>query len=87
MGVANGMVAAGQGPASGGPGFDAFMSYSHAVDGRLAPALQQRVQTLGKPGGDAQPCLSQAEMRSATMIVGRLVLAEGIIGMTDASAT
>jgi hypothetical protein len=25
------------------------MSYSHAVDGRLAPALQQGVQTLGKP--------------------------------------
>ena len=49
MSVANGMVAAGQGPASGGPGFDAFMSYSHTVDGRLAPALQQGVQTLGKP--------------------------------------
>ena len=37
--------------------------------------------------GGAQLCLSQDEMRSATMIVGRLVLAEGIIGITDASAT
>jgi hypothetical protein len=40
-----------------------------------------------RPGGSAQLCLSQDEMRSATMIVGRLVLAEGIIGITDASAT
>ena len=29
--------------------FDAFVSYSHAVDDRLAPALQQGLQTLGKP--------------------------------------
>lgn len=49
MGVADGMVGAVQGPAVGRPQFDAFMSYSHAVDGRLAPALQQGVQTLGKP--------------------------------------
>ena len=35
-----------------GPGdsrFDAFISYSHAMDGRLAPALQQSLQALGKP--------------------------------------
>ena len=40
-----------------------------------------------RPGGGAQPGRSQDAMRSATMIVGRLVLAEGIIGITDASAT
>lgn len=49
MGAVEGMGADIQGPAANGPRFDAFMSYSHAVDGRLAPALQQGVQTLGKP--------------------------------------
>ncbi|MDP9334234.1 MAG: toll/interleukin-1 receptor domain-containing protein [Actinomycetota bacterium] len=29
--------------------FDAFISYSHAADGRLAPALQQAMQRLAKP--------------------------------------
>ena len=29
--------------------FDAFISYSHAADGVLAPALQKGLQTLGKP--------------------------------------
>ena len=29
--------------------FDAFMSYSHAADGRLAPALQRAMQRLAKP--------------------------------------
>jgi WD40 repeat protein len=30
-------------------GYDAFLSYSHAADGRLAPALQQALQTMAKP--------------------------------------
>jgi WD40 repeat protein len=30
-------------------GFDAFLSYSHAADGRLAPALQTALQSIGKP--------------------------------------
>ena len=29
--------------------FDAFISYSHAADGRLAPVLQAGLQSLGKP--------------------------------------
>ncbi len=29
--------------------FDAFVSYSHAADGRLAPALQRAMQRLAKP--------------------------------------
>jgi hypothetical protein len=29
--------------------FDAFISYSHAADGRLAPALQHGMQRLAKP--------------------------------------
>jgi WD40 repeat protein len=29
--------------------FDAFISYSHAADGRLAPALQRAMQRLAKP--------------------------------------
>jgi WD40 repeat protein len=29
--------------------FDAFISYSHAADGKLAPSLQEGVQRLGKP--------------------------------------
>ena len=28
--------------------FDAFMSYSHAADGQLAPALQRGLHKLGK---------------------------------------
>ncbi len=31
------------------PAFDAFISYSHAADGRLAPALQAGLQSIGKP--------------------------------------
>lgn len=30
-------------------GFDAFISYSHAVDGRLAPALQEGLHRFAKP--------------------------------------
>jgi WD40 repeat protein len=30
-------------------GYDAFVSYSHAVDGRLAPALQRGLQRLARP--------------------------------------
>lgn len=29
--------------------YDAFVSYSHAADGQLAPALQAGLQSLGKP--------------------------------------
>ena len=29
--------------------FDAFISYSHAADGELAPALQRGLQQLAKP--------------------------------------
>lgn len=29
--------------------YDAFISYSHAADGELAPALQAGLQSLGKP--------------------------------------
>jgi WD40 repeat protein len=32
-----------------GAGYDAFISYSHAADGRLAPALQTGLQRLGRP--------------------------------------
>src|SRR3954465_10929095 len=31
------------------PMFDAFISYSHAADGKLAPALQQGLQGFAKP--------------------------------------
>lgn len=33
----------------GGESYDAFVSYSHAADGRLAPALQAGLQSIGKP--------------------------------------
>ena len=33
----------------GAPSYDAFISYSHAADGRLAPALQAGLQSLAKP--------------------------------------
>src|SRR5438128_12506683 len=33
----------------GSMAFDAFISYSHAADGRLAPALQRAIQRLAKP--------------------------------------
>ena len=38
-------------PRRGGKGlaFDAFISYSHAADGQLAPALQRAMQRLAKP--------------------------------------
>jgi WD40 repeat protein len=32
-----------------GSGYDAFVSYSHAADGQLAPALQAGLLSLGKP--------------------------------------
>jgi WD40 repeat protein len=34
---------------SGSTGYDAFISYSHAADGQLAPALQRGLQSLSKP--------------------------------------
>jgi len=34
---------------SSGVAYDAFISYSHAADGRLAPALQSGMQRLAKP--------------------------------------
>jgi tetratricopeptide (TPR) repeat protein len=36
-------------PASGNPGYDAFISYSHSRDRSIAAALQSVVQKLGKP--------------------------------------
>jgi WD40 repeat protein len=39
----------GQPASSGGADYDAFVSYSHAADGQLAPALQAGLQGLGKP--------------------------------------
>jgi hypothetical protein len=35
--------------APGATEYDAFISYSHAADGQLAPALQTGLQPLGKP--------------------------------------
>ena len=49
MKVIDESVAADHATDVGQPSFDAFVSYSHAVDDRLAPALQQGLQTLGKP--------------------------------------
>ena len=34
---------------AGNRAYDAFVSYSHAADGRLAPALQRGLQSLAKP--------------------------------------
>ncbi len=34
--------------------FDAFISYSHAADGRLAPALQRAIRRLAKPWSRAR---------------------------------
>ncbi len=31
------------------PNYDAFISYSHAADSRLAPALQRALQRFAKP--------------------------------------
>ena len=36
-------------PAPAHRAYDAFVSYSHAADGRLAPALQAGLQSLAKP--------------------------------------
>ena len=36
-------------PRTGARAYDAFVSYSHAADGRLAPALQRGLQSLAKP--------------------------------------
>ena len=32
-----------------GSAYDAFISYSHAADGRLAPAVQTGLQRLARP--------------------------------------
>jgi WD40 repeat protein len=37
------------GPQSVGGGYDAFISYTHAADGALAPAVQHGLETLAKP--------------------------------------
>jgi WD40 repeat protein len=34
---------------TGSPAYEAFISYSHAADGHLAPALQRGLQSLAKP--------------------------------------
>jgi WD40 repeat protein len=38
-----------RGRQSAGGGYDAFISYSHAADGTLAPAVQQGLEMLAKP--------------------------------------
>ncbi len=38
-------------PTGGGLQYDAFISYSHAADGKLAPAVQNGLQRLAKPWG------------------------------------
>ena len=40
--------------------FDAFLSYSHAADGRLAPAVQAGLQGLTRPRTGCAPCTSFA---------------------------
>jgi WD40 repeat protein len=42
-------AASGDRPTDPTAGFDAFISYSHAVDGRLAPALQAGLHRFAKP--------------------------------------
>ena len=44
-------------PRSGARAYDAFVSYSHAADGRLAPALQRGLQSLAKPWYRAGPAV------------------------------
>ena len=36
-------------PPGTAPGYDGFLSYSHAADGKLAPALQASLQRYAKP--------------------------------------
>ena len=38
------------------PRFHAFLSYSHAVDGKLAPALQHALQAIAKPWYALRSC-------------------------------
>jgi WD40 repeat protein len=47
--MAETLTSASETVAPGGAGYDAFISYSHAADGQLAPALQAGLQALGKP--------------------------------------
>jgi WD40 repeat protein len=47
--MAETLTSASETVAPGGAGYDAFVSYSHAADGQLAPALQTGLQALGKP--------------------------------------
>jgi hypothetical protein len=35
--------------AAGTSGYDAFISYSHALDGKLAPTLQRELERFAKP--------------------------------------
>jgi WD40 repeat protein len=48
-GSAGRVVPPADGPVGPTAGFDAFISYSHAVDGRLAPALQAGLHRFAKP--------------------------------------
>src|SRR6516165_5671747 len=60
----------------------------HSAAGPMPSRCRQRAPALCDIGHG--PCLSaviQGATRSAIMMVGRLVLAEGIAGMMDASAT
>jgi hypothetical protein len=51
--------------------YDAFVSYSHAADGRLAPALQAGLQSLAKPwhrGRTLRPRLVAAVQATRTVV-------------------
>ncbi len=40
-----------RGVGTGSPGYDAFISYSHAADGHFAPALRDALQRFATPWG------------------------------------
>ena len=58
--------------------YDGFVSYSHAADGRLAPALQRGLQQLAKLPGDPtvfpghwyseEPSASLSEVRRSNYV-------------------
>ena len=68
----------------GSGGSSSLLMVDSGVDHR--PDTHQGVPWTPGSAGD-QGSLSQLSIRSATTIVGRLVFAAGIVGMTDASAT
>jgi hypothetical protein len=55
-------------------------------DSRPRGVLPKADQRMTHDGASVQACASPAAMRSASMMVGRFVLADGICGMIEASA-